>query len=130
MDGFRLELFTRREKRAAAIFGIASVLLVASALAVRRPLLPTRTAPAAAAAPTPAPERYASFWFTSPNTAFAVASLQPMAAGSLGVREDLVGRTHAVLEAGGALRSAPGAGDRGPRVGPRASGTTATFSPA
>jgi photosystem II stability/assembly factor-like uncharacterized protein len=43
----------------------------------------------AAAVPTPTPQRYANFWFTSPKTGYALASRQPMRAGNLGVAYDL-----------------------------------------
>lgn len=63
MTDFRLQILTIRQLRAAAVFGVAAVLLVASLLAVWRP---PSTAPAQAA------QRYAGFWFASPNTGYAL----------------------------------------------------------
>lgn len=70
MDDLRIEIFTRREKRAAAMFAIALVLLVGSVAWVLRTGGRASLAPSAAA--TPQPQHYADFLFVSGSVAYAL----------------------------------------------------------
>jgi photosystem II stability/assembly factor-like uncharacterized protein len=73
MDDLRIEIFTPREKRAAAVFAIAAVLLAVSVTWVLRS--GTRPGPAGsplAAVPTPPAQRTADFIFLSGSAAYAL----------------------------------------------------------
>ncbi len=74
VDDLRIEIFTPREKRAAAVFAIAAVLLAVSVTWVLRS--GTRPGPTAvAAAATPRPANYANFIFLSASAAYALTGI-------------------------------------------------------
>ncbi|HEY8642856.1 MAG TPA: hypothetical protein VIO84_08820 [Candidatus Dormibacteraeota bacterium] len=78
MDNLQIEIFTPREKRAAAVFAIALVLLAGSvAWVVRSGGLAGPAASAAGAVPTPPPQRHADFLFVSETAAYALARTGP-----------------------------------------------------